>query len=140
MPYTDRQLNAIYDRTSGYCHICGKKLSFVNYAKLGRRGSWEVEHSKPKAKGGTSYLSNLSAACIACNRSKGTKQTRTARRKHGRSRAPLSVTGRRTAKRDQAMVAGALGATVGSVFGPGGTIIGAALGAKLGYDRNPDDG
>jgi hypothetical protein len=52
MAYTDERLNRIYDRTNGYCHICHKKLSFVNYAQYGWRGAWEVDHSKPKAKGG----------------------------------------------------------------------------------------
>lgn len=36
-------LNAIYDRTSGYCHLCGKKLAFTNYARFGERGAWEIE-------------------------------------------------------------------------------------------------
>jgi hypothetical protein len=28
-------INAIYDRTSGYRHICRRKLCFMNYGLLG---------------------------------------------------------------------------------------------------------
>ena len=79
MVFTDDQLDAIYDRTSGYCHICRKKLAFKNYGKLGQRGAWEVEHSRAQAKGGTDRLNNLYPACITCNRRKGTRTTRTLR-------------------------------------------------------------
>ncbi len=86
--YDEREL--IYDRTSGYCHLCKRKLSFKNYAKPGKKGAWEVEHSQPRAKGGSDRLSNLYAACIPCNRDKGTATTRTARGWHGRTRARTS--------------------------------------------------
>jgi len=71
MHFSDDDLNEIYDRTSGYCHICHRKLAFINYGVLGARGAWEVEHSKPQARGGTHMRTNLYAACIPCNRSKG---------------------------------------------------------------------
>ena len=67
----------IYDRPSGYCHICGRKLSFQNYGIIDARGAWEVEHSIPWAFGGTDHLNNLYPACISCNRGKGTYSTRT---------------------------------------------------------------
>jgi hypothetical protein len=41
-------LNAIYDRTSGYCHIFHRKLVFTNYGIVGAKGAWEVEHSGPR--------------------------------------------------------------------------------------------
>ena len=69
--FTDKKLNAIYDRSRGYCHICGKKLAFINYGNFGKRGAWEVDHSKPRVKGGTDHPNNLYPACISCNRSKG---------------------------------------------------------------------
>jgi 5-methylcytosine-specific restriction endonuclease McrA len=72
MRYSSDDLNAIYDRTSGYCHICKRKVAFCNYGALGRRGAWEVEHSHARAKGGSDRLGNLYAACIKCNREKGT--------------------------------------------------------------------
>lgn len=91
MAYTNEQLTKIYERTNGHCHICNKKLSFSNYGKLIGRTPWEVEHSTPKLKGGTDHLNNLYAACPACNRSKGTKSSRSVRMKNGFSKAPLSV-------------------------------------------------
>lgn len=70
MPYTDEELNYIYDKTGGYCYYCGKKLAFTNYGKPKRRGAWEVDHSNPISRGGTDYYRNLFPSCIPCNRSK----------------------------------------------------------------------
>jgi len=139
MPYAKEQLKSIFDRTSGYCHICRKQLAFTNYGKKGNRGAWEVEHSKPKAKGGTNHLNNLYAACIPCNRDKGVVTTRTARTHHGTSSAPLSREKRENAKTINAAKGAAIGGFVGSFLGPLGTAAGAALGAKLGYNQNPDN-
>lgn len=58
MPFSDETVNAVYNKTGGYCYYCGKKLSFVNYGKNGNHGSWHIDHSKPKSKGGTDYLRN----------------------------------------------------------------------------------
>ncbi len=90
MAFTKLELRKIYDRTTGYCHICRKKLSFTNYGLQYLKGAWEVEHSNPKSMGGTNRLNNLYAACISCNRSKNNKSTRTARAKYGHTCAPLS--------------------------------------------------
>jgi len=43
-----------------------------------------------------------------------------------------------SAKSGNALGAGAAGALVGAFFGPPGMLIGAAIGAMLGYDANPD--
>lgn len=67
MKFTDEQLSYIYDKTDGYCVYCGKKLSWQNYGANGKKGSWHVDHSKPKSKGGTDYLRNLVPACTNCN-------------------------------------------------------------------------
>src|SRR2546423_8127834 len=80
----------IYDRTDGYCHLCCKKLSFINYACYGARGAWEVEHSIPRSRGGTDHLNNLYPACISCNRYKAAQSSRSARSLNGRKRAPFS--------------------------------------------------
>ncbi len=72
MPYDDEVINYVYDKTKRYCYYCGKRLSFVNYGKLGERGSWEIDHSKPRAKNGSNHLNNLVPACIECNRDKKT--------------------------------------------------------------------
>ena len=138
MSFTDDQRNSIYDRTSGRCHLCHKKLSFNNYGLHGQRGAWEVEHSIARAHGGTNRLNNLYAACIACNRSKGVRATRGVRAGNGYSKAPLAVHKRRETKRWNAIGGGLLGAIVGAAFGPPGAWIGGAIGAKLAHDQNPD--
>ncbi|KXB05573.1 hypothetical protein AKJ50_00570 [candidate division MSBL1 archaeon SCGC-AAA382A13] len=73
MSFSRRKLPKIFNKTNGRCRYCGKPLVFRNYGQkrslIG--GRWEVDHSKPKAKGGTDHLNNLYPACISCNRSKG---------------------------------------------------------------------
>lgn len=140
MTYSDERLEQIFDRTSGYCHICGGKLSFRNYAAYGARGAWEVEHSKPKCEGGTNHLNNLYAAHIYCNRSKRATCTRKARAKYGRTKAPLSSKRRAEAKSQNAASGAFIGGTLGGLFGgPIGAAIGAAIGGSSGYDWNIDE-
>jgi 5-methylcytosine-specific restriction endonuclease McrA len=138
MAWTDEQLEAIYDRTSGYCHLCSKKLAYSNYATAGSRGAWEVEHSVPKARGGTDRMNNLYAACIGCNRSKQACSTRTCRAQNGRNRAPLSRPARATARTENALAGAGLGLFVGAAFGPVGALVCGAFGAHFGYQENPD--
>lgn len=137
--YSNEQLNAIYDRTSGYCHLCHKKLAFKNYASYDQRGAWEVEHSRAKANGGSDRSTNLYAACISCNRAKSTSTTRLARAKSGKKYAPLSKAKRQQAKMELAVSGSALGAAIGGIFfGPGGALIGSIAGAAQGHKINPD--
>jgi hypothetical protein len=132
-------INAIYDRTSGYCHICARKVCFSNYGILGTKGAWEIEHSRPRARGGTNHGNNLYAACIPCNREKSHQwSTRTVRGWNGRKRAPLSPGKRREAKQQQALAGAVLCGIAGSVFGPFGAILGATIGAAIGEKQNPD--
>lgn len=138
MAFTPEKLNDVYDRTSGYCHICHKKLAFKNYGLFGSHGAWEVEHSNPIAKGGTNGRNNLYPACIRCNRSKGTSSTRSARAKNGKARAPLSVERRKEVKIQNTLLGSVAGAAVGSIFGRSGTLFGALVGARLGNRSNPD--
>lgn len=138
MVFEEDRLKKIYERTDGCCHICCRKLSFVNYAQSGQKGAWEVEHSRPRAKGGTDHLNNLYPACISCNRDKGTITSKTARSWNGRKRAPLQKKKKR-AKADNAVAGGIVGGLIGSVFGPWGSIAGASIGAKLGHDEDPND-
>ena len=90
MGYTDDELTSIFDRTDGCCHLCFEELTFSNYGQFGTGGDWEVEHSNPRANGGTDRMNNLYAACISCNRSKGTRSTRVVRRWRGYTAAPFS--------------------------------------------------
>lgn len=139
MVFNEEELNRIYERTSGYCHICHKKLAFKNYGKVGARASWEVEHSNPQAKGGSNHLNNLYPACISCNRSKGASSTASARAKNGKTRAPLSLEKRKNAKAGNALAGGTLGAMVGGAMaGPVGALLGACVGATFGHKQNPD--
>lgn len=131
----------VFDRTTGHCHICFQKLSFSNYAQIGRRGAWEVEHSNPKATGGTDSLRNLYAACITCNRSKGAGSTRAARRRYGKTKAPLSAANRPIVKLRNGVLGGAAGAAVGgALFGTKGSLAGAVVGSLIAYHQNPDSG
>ncbi|SRR5713226_9558272 len=139
MAYTRIELRQIYDRTSGYCHLCGRKLSFTNYGRSGEKGAWHVEHSVPRAKGGTDHGNNLYPACISCNLEKDTFATKTARGWNGRSRAPLSREKRKQARVNNAVAGGVIGGIVGAaVFGPVGAAIGAGVGAKIGHGIKPD--
>lgn len=139
MPYSNQQLKEIYDRTSGYCHICGKKVAFTNYGSSGYKGAWEVDHSNPRAKGGSDRLNNLYAACVSCNRDKLTASTHTARGWYGQERAPLSRQKRRQVRIQNAFGGGILGGTVERLAGPAGMLIGATIGAWFGYSANPDN-
>jgi 5-methylcytosine-specific restriction endonuclease McrA len=137
--YSDERLEQIFDKTSGYCHICCGKLAFCNYGIRGTRGAWNVEHSVPRALGGTDHLNNLYPAHIDCNERKRTDCTRRSRAVHGRNRAPYSIVKRKEKQVDNAIRKGIIGgATGGVVFGPAGFILGALLGAASGYVENPD--
>ena len=138
MVFSAEQLRQIYDRTSGYCHLCHKKVAFINYGNFGARGAWEVEHSNPQVNGGTHHLNNLFPACISCNRSKGASSTASARTRNGKSRAPLSVKKRKEAKASNALVGGAAGAALGAFAGPVGALVGGIIGVHLGHRKNPD--
>ena len=138
MPYTDQQLNDIFDRSGGDCHLCGKRLAFKNYASPGERAAWEVDHSNARANGGSHRLSNLRPACISCNRSKRDSSTRSARRGNGMSRSPMSKQ-RRAAEREDNVVLGALsGAFAGGLAaGPVGALAGAIFGGIAGHRSRP---
>ena len=139
MGFSEEKLERIFDKTSGYCHLCCCKLAFCNYGVRGARGAWHVEHSVPKARGGTNHVNNLYPAHIDCNESKGTDCTRRTRAIHGRTRAPYSVAKRKQKRTENAIGKAILaGAAGGAMFGPVGVVAGALLGAVSGYDENPD--
>ena len=138
MPFTNDKLNDIYDRSSGRCHVCHRRLSFKNYGALGERGAWEVEHSNPRIKGGTDRLSNLYPACISCNRSKGAASTRCARASNGLVRAPLSYSMREQSMIDNAIVGAVLGGILANAFNPKAVFLGSILGMAVGHNINPE--
>lgn len=138
--YTNERLNKIYNKTDGGCHICGKKLCLSNYSAKDKRGNWEVEHSKPKAVGGTDNLNNLFAACISCNRAKGKNSTKSARAQHGRTRAPHSAAKKQSIKNNNTFSGGliGLGLTVLVTASPVGLLIGAITGGLIGSATDTD--
>lgn len=138
MGYSDDRLNKIFDRTNGRCHICGKQLSRGNRGRHGARGAWHVEHSIPRALGGTDHANNLYAACIQCNLEKGTRHTRTARAWHGNTRAPYSKATLETKRETNTASVALIGAGIGlRIGGPVGALIGGVLGALIGEDISP---
>lgn len=138
MTYDKKTLRRMYDRTSGYCHLCGKKLAFTNYGRFGAKSAWSVDHSVALARGGADDLRNMRPACMSCNSSKGVVSSRTARGWNGRTRAPLSREVRARVKRSNAFGGGLLGGIVGAVGGPVGIAAGIAVGATIGYNLDPD--
>jgi HNH endonuclease len=139
MPFGTERLERIFDRTSGKCHLCHRRLAFSNYGCPGRRGAWEVEHSRPRARGGTDHGNNLYPACCFCNRDKGVYSTRAARAWNRRCKAPMSRSRREAAREGGAISGGVVGAFLGATAGPFAMLIGAAIDAKVGYDQDPDD-
>lgn len=138
MSYTEAELNDIFNRSGGDCHLCGKRLAFKNYGRSGKRAAWEVDHSPARANGGTHRVSNLFPACISCNRSKRHGSTQAARRPNGMTRAPLCKE-KRSAERSENTVLGFLGgaAAGGALAGPAGAIAGAFVGGLAGARSRP---
>lgn len=136
MTYQRERLEAIYRRTDGYCHICHKKLAFINHGKTGSRGAWHVDHSRPQAKGGSDHGNNLYAACVSCNTSKRDGLTRSARSKNGRARAPYSREKKELVKSENVAI-GVLGGLLagGVIAGPPGAFVGAVFGGLVGHER-----
>lgn len=125
-------LKKIFDKTDGYCHICHKKLQFRDYGIL-----WQVEHSKPKAKGGTDHLNNLFAAHSKCNIEKGVSNSASARKKYGKTRAPYSKMKKSSMQRDNTTAGSVIGGIIGIIAGPVGVAIGATIGGIIGNDSSP---
>lgn len=139
MTFDKEQLDRIFDRTSGRCHICAKQLCRNNYGKSGARGAWEIEHSVAKCNGGTDHANNLFAAHISCNRKKGRVTTRTARAWNGKTRAPMSVMRRTKARNENTFLGTVAGGIAGFVIaGPIGALAGSVAGGKFGRSLDPD--
>lgn len=140
MAYSEDDLNFIYDRSGGYCHLCRKKLSFTNYGRHGERGAWEVDHSVARARRGTERRNNLYAACTSCNRSKGASCTRTVRARNGHTRAPMCTDDRRWTRTRNRWVAAAVGGIGGwaAASNPFVALVGAGLGLWIGGRIKPE--
>ena len=130
-------LRKIYSKTDGQCHICRKKLHFFNYGKHSTKGDWHIEHSIPRAKGGTDHLNNLYPACIACNCEKGVSSTRSARNQYGNFRAPYSREKKEKIRDDNTSAGLLIGGAIGLIGGPVGFFVGAAIGGIIGNSNYP---
>lgn len=139
MNVNEEKLNKIFDKTRGKCHLCHKQLAFFNYGIVGAKSAWEIEHSKPKSRGGSDHLNNLYAACITCNREKGNGTNYSVRSKNGVRKAPLPENSRRKAVIANTAKGALAGAAIGRLLGPGGIIIGGAIGALVGNEADPDE-
>lgn len=113
MNVTTELKHAVYARSGGDCHICHEPVGPRSYGRLHSPRGWEIDHSVPRSKGGTDRLNNLYPAHIDCNRSKGAKSTRAARRAFGYSSAPMSLEQRAAVRR----IALATGITGGGLVG-----------------------
>jgi hypothetical protein len=113
MAYDDHRLSRIFDRTDGRCHLCWGSLTYSAYGNTLHTRGWEVEHSRPRALGGTDRLNNLYAAHITCNRRKGALSTRTARVANGYTRAPMSAAAKGTVVARNTIAGGLFGGVVG---------------------------
>lgn len=139
MSYSSELLNAVYDKTAGRCHLCSKKLAWSNYGACGRRAAWEVDHSKPRANGGSNHLNNLFPACVSCNRSKQHGSSRDMRAANGIAGVPMSETQLAGARAENAFGGGVVGAGLGLLFGGGPLIVGLGLvGALIGASADPE--
>ncbi|MBI1948531.1 MAG: HNH endonuclease [Deltaproteobacteria bacterium] len=139
MAYGDDVLRQIHQKTDGRCHLCRRAVRYALYGAYAEPAGWEVDHSNPRARGGTDRKSNLLPACCSCNRTKRASSTRSARKRNGFSRRPKSR-GEKTATREKnAVVGGGLGAVAGGLmFGPLGALAGALLGGGIGHDIDPE--
>jgi hypothetical protein len=132
------RLNAIYDKTDGYCHLCHRKFAFKNYGIRNAKGGWHIEHSIARANGGTDHLNNLYAACIPCNEDKGIQHTRSVRNRNGVTRAPHCRTKKQQIRESNSTVMGSIGLLIGSgLGGPVGAFIGAVIGSEIGKGMSP---
>lgn len=124
------ELSEILKKTGGRCHLCKKgRLGVKSYGI-----KWELDHSNPKARGGTDRWSNLLPAHVSCNRSKQDRSTRSVRNENGFSRRPLSKQEAGDARTKNAVTGAGLGAVVGGVIGgPPGAWLGGALGGLVGH-------
>lgn len=136
-PYREKK-REVYKKTMGRCHLCGSKLIYKNYGNIFVKGSWEIDHSVPRSLGGTDHLNNLFPVCTYCNKSKGNNSTRSVRIRYGRTKAPLSKAALQEVRSSNSIIGAFMGGAVGLLLGPLGLITGSLLGAKIGYDQNPE--
>jgi 5-methylcytosine-specific restriction endonuclease McrA len=135
MTYDKETRRSIYRRTDGRCHLCHGKVILKNHGRPQERGAWHVDHSRPRARGGSDHGNNLYPAHIDCNLKKGVRASRSARAAHGKRRVPCSFERKRSVRAGNTAT-GAFGGAVagGAIGGPPGAIIGALIGGLFGSE------
>lgn len=130
---TRDELSDVLKKTGGRCHLCKKgRFSVKSYGT-----KWELDHSNPKARGGSDRRSNLLPAHVACNRSKQDRSTRSVRNENGFSKRPLSKDEQQAARAKNTVAAAGLGAVLGGIVGgPPGAWLGGAVGGFLGHNTD----
>ena len=128
MSYDRELLQRILRKTRYKCHLCHRRLTIAGYGI-----DWHVDHSVPRAVGGTDHLNNLFAACISCNCSKQDGCNRAVRSANGQRRSPLSPKEHSDAVAENTFLGGCAGALGGAwLLGPFGFWAGMLLGALVG--------
>ncbi len=131
MAYKKAQLQRIWKSTDGRCHLTGRRLRLKDFGV-----TWEVDHSKPRARGGSDHGNNLMPALVAANRSKQAMTSRAVRRGNGLRRSPLSPAEQQRNRSNNAAAGAALGVAAGAVVaGPFGAVVGGLVGGIFGHGR-----
>lgn len=134
MTYSRDRLKSILEKTRGKCHICHRNLSISGY---GTR--WQVDHSRPRARGGSDHMNNLFAACVGCNCSKKDGSTRAARAANGKRCAPLREEKYSERVTRNTLLGGVVGAVGGGILlGPAGFWLGLIIGGITGNGAEVD--
>ncbi len=127
------ELSRILKKTKGRCRLCGKgRFSVKSYGR-----HWELDHSNPRARGGTDRVSNLQPAHVRCNRSKQDRSTKSVRRANGLRRRPLSQEEQDSARAKNMLTGAGVGAVLGGIVGgPPGAWLGGAVGGLFGHSTD----
>ncbi len=130
MSYDREVLRRILQKTRNKCHLCHRRLNISCYGS-----DWHVDHSIPRAAGGSDHLNNLFAACVGCNCGKRDGSNRVARTLNGKKRSPLSHKEYSNAVAENTLAGGCVGALGGALLlGPFGFWAGMLIGGLLGND------
>ena len=88
------ELEHIFLKTNGACHIChGQEgpIAWQNYGRRDTEDGWEVDHVKAAARGGSDKIRNMRAAHWQCNASRQDTHFLAARAQYGVRRGPRSA-------------------------------------------------
>lgn len=72
MGFNPDKREKVLEQSNGVCSYCGKELRANHFVAKGERMKklMTVDHIKPKSKGGSNKLYNLTASCNKCNQDK----------------------------------------------------------------------